>query len=95
MSVLIKGMKLPTSCTDCPMMQDEWVSCKLTGSWEWADEFVPSKERLKDCPLIELPPHGRLIDADALKEASKDTAFVIPWWLVDSAPTILEAEEEE
>ena len=30
-------------------------------------------ERHPDCPLIELPPHGRLIDADALIKYVNET----------------------
>lgn len=29
-------------------------------------DWMPYNYRLDDCPLIEIPPHGRLIDADAL-----------------------------
>ena len=70
MSILIPGMKMPTSCFDCPMCYDS-IGCILTGEQWWSDshvylDFSPNKERMWNCPLIELPPHGRLIDADAL-----------------------------
>ena len=71
MSILIPGMKMPTRCWDCPMCYDS-IGCILTGEQWWSDshvylDFSPNKERMWNCPLIELPPHGRLIDADALK----------------------------
>lgn len=58
--------------------------------------------RHPDCPIRELPPHGRLIDADALQEyyealdsdngdyteSASETAETIA-----NAPTILEASE--
>jgi hypothetical protein len=61
----------------------------------------------EDCPLVEVPPHGRLIDADDLmgmihraKEDDSEIADVyeddyriVDEWL-SVAPTIIEAEEE-
>lgn len=60
MGVYIKGMEMPTSCTDCRFLVDGWCYAALPGSKE---------ERIRTsfyCPLIELPPHGDLIDRDAL-----------------------------
>jgi hypothetical protein len=31
-----------------------------------------TRERLADCPLVPVPPHGRLIDADALDDILAD-----------------------
>ena len=59
MSILIKGMKKPKSCNAC--MFDVYGLCLINSNIEGDDELTHS------CPLIELPPHGRLIDADALK----------------------------
>ena len=57
MAVLIKGMEMPNNCRDC------WHSlcCKYTLT---GDERYYSKS--DDCPLVPVPEHGRLIDADAL-----------------------------
>lgn len=55
--VYIKGRKLPNSCDDC------WVSdCPN-------DEHIDGyrmTDRPTYCPLVPVPDHGRLIDADAL-----------------------------
>ena len=77
MSVLVKGMKMPVSCYECPMaeemdMQEDWHKCKLLNkefySWDVTDD-MKEYHRPKECPLVEVPtPHGRLIDAEALKE---------------------------
>lgn len=109
MSILIKGMEMPKSCP-----------CKLVGvGYDMYCTFaygVPSrvleyyecceKDTRPDwCPLIEVPPHGRLIDGYALlesiKEARKkdpeiedvyiDDYFTVAEWVV-SAPTIIESE---
>lgn len=63
MSVLIKGMEMPTCCCVCPCFNDEYCYCQT------ADKdlgSIPIDHRHPDCPLVSVPPHGRLIDADAL-----------------------------
>lgn len=56
--------------------------------------------RLNNCPLVEIPLHGRLIDADVLFRTMEKT----PWYnnadrddiaeeLVLNAPTIIETED--
>lgn len=74
MSVLIKGMKMPENCMECPFKGfdrakgkgnictiDEEIS--LHAVLEGLDiKFV----KMGDCPLIELPDHGDLIDRDEL-----------------------------
>ena len=68
MSVLIKGMEMPETCSDC-----EWsyyvgngrAMCKRVSMTDKTD--IMTKRRADFCPLIEVPtPHGRLIDADKL-----------------------------
>ena len=65
MSVLIKGMEMPRTCSDC-----EWsyyvgngrAMCKRVSMTDKTD--IMTKRRADFCPLIEVPtPHGRLIDA--------------------------------
>lgn len=96
MSILIKGMKMPPNCAECPCGQNE-LFCWKTGS-EFADDFV--NERLPDCPLVEVPvPHGRLIDADALNtyDVSPIYEFCVMGVTEEDiglAPTIIEAEGE-
>ena len=64
MSILIKGMEMPKNCFLCPLsvLQGERLFCEQTKG-----EVVRAKID-SDCPLVEIPPHGRLIDADALTE---------------------------
>ena len=57
--------------------------------------IVPSDCRLDDCPLIQVPDHGRLIDADAFLD---DLLFPSKQFelgmreLIGDAPTIIEGE---
>ncbi len=65
MSILIKGMEMPTSCWDC-YFQD-CGNCVLNRH-KVVDKCILDDCRDEDCPLVELLPHGRLIDADELRE---------------------------
>lgn len=69
MSVLVKGMKMPTHCTECDFWHDGvFEHCLL--NIEVQNEDVPFNEGEypEGCPLIEIPPHGRLIDAAEISE---------------------------
>ena len=110
MSVLIKGMEMPTNCSDCPLNYDQMM-CVVTGTGWWSDtmvlmDFDSNKERLYDCPLVEIPtPHGRLIDADKLlekayldyNEATHDynNFKIVSAYDIADTPTVIEAEGSE
>lgn len=65
MSVLIRGMKMPKNCKSCPLRYSStgYAWCDITG------ESLALEIDMRDdtCPLVELPQHGRLIDAEKLK----------------------------
>lgn len=98
MSVLIKNMRMPTSCSECAFCgyygKGDHV-CDITGK-EVVYE-LSLENRLDDCPLVELPPHGRLIDADSLMESDlggEPYKSVIRRVLMQ-APTIIPADKED
>ena len=68
MGLYIDGMDIPKTCDYCFLERDRY--CFLTGKIdhrpEWRREIAEG--RAGYCPLKELPPHGRLIDADALDD---------------------------
>ena len=64
MSVMIRGMKLPDNCLECPLETD-YGTCGYYSLFVEADHDSEVWKRRDDCPLVEVPPHGRLIDADA------------------------------
>lgn len=104
MSVLIKGMEMPTNCMLCPFCVEEadpanGEMCMVTGT------LMPpcTRERLNNCPLVPVPPNGRLIDADALKASlvfAEETAeWAVPalravLMVIDEMPTIIPADKE-
>lgn len=80
MSVIIKGMKMPHSCMGCRFCEhgsiNEWdlycgIDNKHVGNWD--DKHINNGWRRPDCPLVEVPPHGRLVDADWIREALNNT----------------------
>lgn len=85
--VLIKGMGMPTSCHLCEFCIDKNAEieltkasyiCERTGSIvhayaEGEKSRIDEKTgRIPECPLVEVPTHGRLVDLDALAEHIKD-----------------------
>lgn len=51
--IYIKGMEMPKSCVDCRFHKS--IYCTLNDI---------CTNTAQGCPLIPVPPHGRLIDAD-------------------------------
>lgn len=112
MGVYIKGMEMPTRCAECRLstvhsfnerpLCDALVEYMSYGEWE--------TKRLDNCPLVPVPKHGRLIDADAEvarvqnlynKAIAKDpemgcvSVYEGEIAVLKLAPTIIPAEEGE
>lgn len=99
MSVLVNGMEMPTSCAYCRFEGGGYCFAKGEKILHVGrrDDVHP------DCPLIPVPPHGRLIDADKLADSfepsdfwnhnAEDNCFAAVR-IVHSAPTIIPASEE-
>lgn len=105
MAILINGMEIPEHCMDCPfMVSRDNDDCILQS--DAANESFETWEQMKaGCPLIEVPePHGRLIDADALRDNNSSvieinspdgTILAIDVAIIDDAPTVIPASEDE
>ena len=106
MSVIIKGMEMPKSCCDCKFVQK--------GSQEFCGLLLPDIKYSENwerkptfCPLVDIPPHGRLIDADEAEKYAYDILEISELYRTPyeaaremlkiylDAPTILEAEKGE
>ena len=66
MGVYIKGMEMPTSCRACLYSRTDIRNV------DWC--VLTEKDLPCDCPLVPVPPHGRLIDADALRAEQQEDA---------------------
>jgi len=100
-SLLINGMEMPNNCQECVCINDEYFYCQAVGR-QPQDENIISR-RPDWCPLVEVPPHGDLIDKKNLSDdlqrrwnMSDDQDFCNKevWHSLEEAPTIIEAEAE-
>ena len=105
MGVYLPNMEMPKSCWACACYHHkvddgyyDYDVCQASGT-VFNDGYAsvtghkthidPFKQRLDNCPLVPVPPHGRLIDADEL------TALVYAnIALFDSAPGRMGAEQK-
>ena len=108
MIVLIKGMKMPTTCDECDFCH--WSNIHQTGICDrCGDEPVCpdygtdyKMTRARFCPLIELPEkHGRLIDERVAydKIAEQEGGYYMDMDGVgcglEETPTVFEAEGDD
>ena len=111
MGVYIKGMEKPKNCPSCPFNSRAW--------YEDSHLCLASNKQIKvnlntgsddNCPLVPVPPHGRLIDAGELRELYEEwendkeagididkchVPIPVIRQNIDDAPTVIEAEEGE
>jgi hypothetical protein len=78
MGVYIKGIEMPTSCP-CELLGIGYdLFCNFAGGIparvKEYYECCQNGTRPSWCPLVPVPPHGRLIDADALKDVQQADA---------------------
>lgn len=84
MGVYMPTVEMPTNCTECKLRLI--VGCNPYKG----NGLSPSKERHKDCPLVEIEtPHGRLIDEDTIPDRTLRVLLETA-----KAPTVIEAEVE-
>ena len=99
MGVYIPKMILPENCEDCPFFMDEEFTWCGRASYNICDGLVTRQGKPSWCDLVEVKPHGRLIDADMLTTVTEMVngkwKTYIEVFEVDDAPTIIESEGEE
>ena len=103
--IYISGMEMPKSCYTCPFMyhgmRNGQVWCTAIEN-RWLDlRETLCEERHKDCHLVPVPDHGRLIDADEFFKAltMDDRVSILEAMYVQSilsdAPTIIPADPDK
>lgn len=101
MSVLIKGMEMPKNCDECRIMVFEDTNCvpELFCGCPIVFKAHPQGvgHRPDYCPLVEVPEHGRLIDADCCNdyfyEHMSDDMMIAAMNAINEMPTIIETEK--
>ena len=108
MGVYIKSMEMPTSCFYCPFrrkINPDDIQCLVTRD-VFEETFAGTIEMRNRgfCPLVEIPPHGRLIDADALLKlidscmfpsdmvTTRAVSMATNW--IKEAPTVTTADKD-
>ena len=97
----IVPMEKPKRCGLCPCFHAEHpMHCQAVKAHKDKRIIAPYGAPIPDwCPLIELPPHGRLIDADELAKHKYENIWtnrlIIDADYLDDALTIIEAEGSE
>ncbi len=76
MSILIKGMQMPKNCCQCPVNMD---ICKRGYKYLLKHPELYDN-RADDCPLIPVPEHGGLVDADAYRAEMKKRQDACAEW---------------
>lgn len=98
MSILIKGMEIPKNCDGCHFD----IDCPYDES---QDGYKMMGGRPHKCPLVPVPPHGRLGDLDKLErglrhmakyqDGERQQGILGCCETIRLAPTIIPAEEGE
>lgn len=97
MSILIKGMEMPTSCGFCSFEQETeyGYECYINGC------LTEYQKRPDDCPLVPVPPHGDLIDYEfcmknyeLLHDDDGNPVYAVRMRDINSAPAIIPADKE-
>ena len=107
MSVVVRGMRIPESCTKCIFSYKEESyepkegtyysvsTCKgdvISTNYYTNENKKYTYSRPDYCPLVEIPEkHGRLIDADELAETAEYYETVMD--IGHYAKTVIEAED--
>ena len=99
MSILIRGMEMPKCCYDCPFIRASFAGDYYCAKGKGDEDDLKKlySQRMADCPLTELSPHGRLIDADKLMRDIEEYHLSdgkFQHW-VEVQQTIIEAEGSE
>lgn len=89
------SMEMPTHCIDCPFMVSRDGDDCILQSIEANANFENWEQMKADCPLVPVPPHGDLIDRDALMKLEVVPSDNWVFRAIEIAPTIIPADPAE
>ena len=95
MSVIVKGMEMPTTCRECVIGNPKAKTCII-------GKPKMNTKRRDDCPLIEVKePHGDLVDRGWVRDSINNSCwlehndYLEAIGIIDDAPAVIEAEGRE
>ena len=105
MSVLIRGMEMPTSCYKCYLKQRNGMDivCPVTHERFSVADINILEYRLDNCPLFPVPEHGDLVDKSGVDVLSWhdgqygtdfDDGVLFVLDKLDELPVIIPADKE-
>ena len=105
MSVLIRGMEMPSMCCHCDFARREYWTTDTVCIADNRRKITVNLNTGRDdaCPLVHVLPHGRLIDADKATEKVWElmrfpSNLVNTQWIENTLremPTVIPADKEE
>lgn len=94
--LLIKGMEMPKhGCDHCFLRTGNY--CGRIKKDEPVVEYARKSERHPDCPLVEVPDHGDLVDRNWLLSEYERLHIGAPggaYRIIQEAPTVLGGDEK-
>lgn len=83
MGVYVIGMEMPKSCYKCPLRRRNGMDivCPVAHERFSVADINILNYRLDNCPLVEIPPHGDLIDRREAIIDANERAY--DFWLSD------------
>ena len=106
--LLIKDMEMPKSCYKCPFRRRDGMDivCPVAHERFSVADVNILDYRLVNCPLVPVPPHGRLIDAEKIgltnfeiilcqKGDPFKNALEMLLEKIENAPTIIQADGKD
>lgn len=98
MTDILIRMEMPRNCFECPLFtncdacEGHECGCGLLGGIGYEEDI--SEDRRRDgCPIVELPPHGDLIDRNEMIDGLVSNHPVVIY--AKTAPVIIPANKEE
>lgn len=106
MSILIKGMAMPTTCLECWNCDRNFRDEEGEPIKDWMCLLLfeqvgdSTKTRLNGCPLIEIHDHGDLVDRDAYLDKLRTVEDEGMWAYgaaasISTMPVVIPAERSE
>ena len=99
--ILIRGISIPRNCFECPLFtncdacEGHECGCGLLGGIGY-EEDISEDRRRDNCPLVELPEHGDLIEKQtALAALYSDYAYAAMDIIEKEVPVIIPSNRED